>query len=218
MNTNDTINAAHAAAIHMLESNSFISADDTVCAIRTVSGNVYTGASHSAPNGAPIHAEIEAVQSMLASGESAIVELVLIGTQSRMQLLPCNNCISYILSLAPENTNCFILMPDRAVNINEISMVAFHGGAAPEPPAFNGGASLNYAAHTGGTAFHAVAPEIPHGIDETAPVSVNTGSASSDLLKNKVSSLLSVADDDDDDEEEETEQPKKKKRFGFFRK
>ena len=37
----------------------------------------------------------------------------------------------------------------------------------------------------------------------------------SNLLKNRVNSLLSVTADDDDEEEEKTE---KKKRFGFFKK
>ena len=42
--------------------------------------------------------------------------------------------------------------------------------------------------------------------------------ASGDLLKDRVSNLMSVVDDDDDDEdfEEETDAPKKKKLFGLF--
>ena len=219
MNTNETINAAHSAAIHMLESNSFITAEDTVCAIKARSGAIYTGASHSNRNahgGMGVHAEVEAVQNMLAAGETIVDEIVLIGTQSRMQMLPCNNCVNYILSLHPENQGCFILMPDRAINIQEVGMFAFHGVAAPEPQVFGGNAP-QYGGHAGGAAFHggARAPELPPAYENADSITANTDNSSNDFLKNKVSSLLSVADDD---EEEFEEQPAKKKLFGFFRK
>ena len=47
----------------------------------------------------------------------------------------------------------------------------------------------------------------------TESVSVNTENVKGDLLKNRVNSLLNVADDDDEEEQKE-----KKKRFGLFRK
>lgn len=215
MNTNETINAAHSIAIRMLESNSFITAEDTVCAIKARSGAIYTGASQSgrnAPGGMGVHAEVHAVQSMLAAGECIIDELVLIGTQSRAQILPCTNCIGYILSLHPENVGCMVLMPDRAININEVARFSFYG-AAPDPQVFAGGPP-QYGGHGGRAAFHASpAPELPPAYEDADSVTATTDNSNNDFLKNKVSSLLSVADDD-----EEEEQPAKKKLFGFLRK
>ena len=246
MNTNDTINAAHTIAIRVLESNHFVSPDDTVCAIRTRSGRVFTGVSRpNAPGVMGVHAEIEAVQSMLDAGENIIDELVLIATQTRMQMLPCNNCIGYILSLHPENANCVLLMPDRMIRITDVGMFASNPGVVPEPPMMRGG---NNGPVIMGNGFNrapvqpATSPPVNQSAappppvnplpkaqpqpaaqqvddeddeDEEEVVTATSNNSSSDLLKNRVNSLLRAASDDDEEIDRITS---KKKRFGFFNK
>lgn len=136
MNSEAIFNTAHTTAIRLLESGAFISPADTVCTIESGSGRIYTGISRSDMN-AVIHAEVDAVRSMQAAGEYIIRGLLLISTQTRTPMLPCNNCLGYILSLSPENTNCMILMNDRIIGINEVSMFAAPMGAVPEPNSFN---------------------------------------------------------------------------------
>ena len=246
MNTNDTINAAHTIAIRVLESNHFVSPDDTVCAIRTRSGRVFTGVSRpNAPGVMGVHAEIEAVQSMLDAGESVIDELVLIATQTRMQMLPCNNCIGYILSLHPENANCVLLMPDRMIRITDVGMFASNPGVVPEPPMMRGGNNgpvimgngFNRAPVQPATSPPVNQPAAPpppvnplpkaqpqpaaqqvddeDDEDEEEVVTAKSNNSSSDLLKNRVNCLLRAASDDDDEIDRITS---KKKRFGFFNK
>ena len=246
MNTNDTINAAHTIAIRVLESNHFVSPDDTVCAIRTRSGRVFTGVSRpNAPGVMGVHAEIEAVQSMLDAEENIIDELVLIATQTRMQMLPCNNCIGYILSLHPENANCVLLMPDRMIRITDVGMFASNPGVVPEPPMMRGGNNgpvimgngFNRAPVQPATSPPVNQPAAPpppvnplpkaqpqpaaqqvddeDDEDEEEVVTATSNNSSSDLLKNRVNSLLRAASDDDEEIDRITS---KKKRFGFFNK
>ena len=251
MNTSDTINAAHSVAIRMLESNSFVSPDDTVCSLRARSGRIFTGVSHINRNGPAVmavHAEVEAIQNMQAAGETVIDEIVLIGTHSRMPMFPFNNCIGYILSLHPENANCVIVMQDRSIRITDVGMFTAPSGGPQEGFAYRG-----TSAHAGGGYFPNNAPPPVNPIKPVNPippvnplppvnpipltgnadpaedddeptaaaavhtatesVSVNTENVKGDLLKNRVNSLLNVADDDDEEEQKE-----KKKRFGLFRK
>ncbi|MCR5109847.1 MAG: cytidine deaminase [Ruminococcus sp.] len=98
MNTDAVFNAAQTAAIQLIESGNFIPPDSTVCAVETASGRIFTGISRNELNGhvsVPVHAETEAVKNMLASGERVITALLLINTQNRAPMLPCNNCIGY---------------------------------------------------------------------------------------------------------------------------
>lgn len=228
MNTNDTINAAHTVAIQMLESNSFISPEDTVCSVRTRSGRIFTGASHM-----NVHAEIEAIRNMQAAGEGIVDELVLISTQTRVQLLPCNNCVGYILSLHPENANCAVIMPDRAIRLADVGMFA-----SPPPGMMNQpfpgapGMGMNGSMMAPPPVNPVVPPPVnpiplkpqeakpepepePEEEDDEIPVAAVSENASGDMLKNRVNSLLRVASDDDEEIDRLTE---KKKRFGFFRK
>ncbi len=248
MNTNDTINAAHTIAIRVLESNHFVSPDDTVCAIRTRSGRVFTGVSRpNAPGVMGVHAEVEAVQSMLDAGESIIDELVLIATQTRMQMLPCNNCIGYILSLHPENANCVLLMPDRMIRITDVGMFASNPGAVPEPPMMRGG---NNGPVIMGNGFNR-APAQPVTPPPVTPPPVNQPAApphpANPLPKAQPQPAAQQVDDEDeeevvtatsnnsssdllknrvnsllraasDDDEEIERITSKKKRFGFFNK
>ena len=226
VNTNETINAAHTVAIHMLESNAYLSQDDTVCAVRARSGRIFTGISRM-----NIHAEVEAVQNMLAAGDTIIDEFVLISTQSRVQLLPCNNCISYILSIHPENANCAVLMPDRAIRITDVGMFTNPAPNAPFPqngPVFGGPVMGTPPPVRPIPPVNPVPPVNPipaappmqnsfadEDDDDDDVIIANSDNTSGDLLKKRVNSLLRVASDDDEEIDRITE---KKKRFGFFRK
>ena len=101
MNTDAILSAAQSAAINLIESGAYVTASDTVCSVESASGRIYTGISRSDLN-MPVHAELDAVAALLAAGETVIRGFILINTQSRTPILPCNNCIGYILSLAPE--------------------------------------------------------------------------------------------------------------------
>ncbi len=105
-------------------SGEFISQEETICVIQTNSGRIYSGVSRFDPTGVYVHAEVEAIRAMQTSGESVITGVLLIGTLSRAPILPCGNCIGFILSLSMENNNTSILMQDRIMNINEAKMQA----------------------------------------------------------------------------------------------
>jgi cytidine deaminase len=127
MNTEAIFNAAQSTAIKLIESGAFIPPDSTVCAVQSLSGRIYTGVSHPEMNNGMqtlVHAEVDAVRNMLAANDNGIEAMLLINTQSRMPMLPCPNCIGYILSLDPRNQNCAVMMQDRMLNINEAGMYA----------------------------------------------------------------------------------------------
>jgi len=241
MNSEAIFNAAHSTAIRLLESGAFVTPSDTVCALQTASGRIFTGISRSDMNN-PIHAEIDAVNNMLASGERIVIGLLLISTQMRTPMLPCSNCLGYILSLAQENMGCMVMLQDRMISINEVGMFA-----APPPPMGGMMENPNFVGHTPiqpqFTSAHAVAaapipPPPPASITAPPPAPVppasdaatpepdittvsetsaaNTENATGDLLKNKVNSLLRSVDDDTDEFLDSL--PTKKKKFGFFRK
>jgi hypothetical protein len=240
MNSEAIFNAARSTAIRLLESGAFITPSDTVCALQTISGRIYTGISCTDINN-PIHAEVDAVRNMLTAGENIIVGLMLISTQSMTPMLPCNNCLGYILSLAQENMGCMIMLQDRMISINEVGMFAAPMGGMMDNPNFAGHTPIQPQFSTAHTATAVPPPAPPQNAAPVAPKksptvpssaadentetdittktetsTANTENATGDLLKNKVNSLLRSVDDDTDEFLESL--PKKKKRFGFFRK
>jgi len=169
-----------------------LSPDKTVCVICSGTGRIYYGVSRvDMVNGAPvdIHAEIDAMRNMQDMGENKVDTLILIDSFNRIAMLPCANCVGFILSQNPENSMGNIAMPDRLIPLSEVGMYA--GGTAPPG---------------GGFAPPPVAP---------APAPTKNIHAKGDLLKDRVNSIMQGVDDDDDEEEEE-EKPKKKKFFGLF--
>ncbi|WP_024861348.1 cytidine deaminase [Ruminococcus flavefaciens] len=233
MNSEAIFNAAHSTAIRLLESGAFISPADTVCSIQTASGRIFTGISRTDMN-STIHAEIDAVQNMLAAGENIIEGLLLINTQSRTPMLPCNNCIGYIMSLAPANAGCMIMMPDRMISLSEVGMFAAPMGNTPEPNRYGGHApgapQPQYTAHakaspiavaarpaTNTAASPLAAAPVPRSSGESVSMDTNTVNAKGDMLKNRVNSLLKVAEEPETDEFLDS-LPSPKKRFGFFKK
>ena len=119
MNT-DLLNAA---AIKMLEQGG-LQMNDTVCVVQARSGRVYTGISRMSQ-----HAEIEAIRNMQAAGEVIIDGMILLSVGTRLPLLPCNNCIGYILSLHPDNAGCYVILQDRIIRLGETAM--YTAGSAP---------------------------------------------------------------------------------------
>jgi hypothetical protein len=234
MNSEAIFNAAHSTAIKLFESGAFITPADTVCSIESGSGRIYTGISRADMN-ALIHAEVDAVRNMQAAGENVIKALLLISTQNRTPMLPCNNCLGYILSLAPENANCVILMQDRLIGINEVGMFAAPMGAGPENPNFSVPTHTQFPQYT---AHAAAAPKKPaaaadaekndsplelvHSVsieeiqEVSATVEANNVGSNGNILKGRVKDLLKAADDDTDEFLDSLPSPKK--RFGFFRK
>ena len=212
MNTDAVFNAAQTAAIQLIESGNFIPPDSTVCAVETASGRIFTGISRNELNGhvsVPVHAETEAVKNMLASGERVITALLLINTQNRAPMLPCNNCIGYILSLDPRNGECLIIMPDRMIKLSEAVMFSAQTNTQnpAQPQMYRG-------SYHAGSAQPLIPPVQPQ-----APVGASEDMSGGAMLKNKVNSLLGVADEDEDTEETETEKKKPKRGlFGRFRK
>jgi cytidine deaminase len=245
MNSEAIFNAAHTTAIKLLESGAFVTPSDTVCALQTSSGRIYTGISRTVMNNS-VHAEIDAVRNMLAAGENIIIGLLLISTQMRTPMLPCNNCLGYILSLAQENIGCMVMLQDRMISINEVGMFAAPMGGMMDNPNFVGHTPVQpqfTSAHAAvpppappplapspplpvqpavNTAPAPVTPQPADDIQETdittktETSTANTENATGDLLKNKVNSLLRSVDDDTDEFLDSL--PTKKKRFGFFRK
>ena len=238
MNSEAIFNAAHSTAIRLLESGAFISPSDTVCTIQSASGRIYTGISRTDMNNT-VHAELDAVKNMLAAGENIIEGLLLLNTHSRTPMLPCNNCIGYIMSLAPANANCMIMMPDRMISMSEVGVFAAPMGNMTEQNKFGGQAPAapqpRYTAHAKAspiTVAHqapkaspsletpplAAAPFSESRVDSTSvSMDTNTVNAKGDILKNRVSSLLKVAEEPETDEFLNS-LPSPKKRFGFFRK
>ncbi|MBP3271047.1 MAG: hypothetical protein J6M17_02315 [Ruminococcus sp.] len=200
-------NLALDAVNKRVQGGEYIGPDETVCVICSQSGKMYTGISHiEMMNGAPmsIHAEIDAIRKMQSFGEVAIASLVLMNSLSRSPMLPCNGCVSYIMSLTPDNASAVVMMPDRMIRLPEVSMFAGGGAAAPQGVQPYGGMSQNMSGYR--------SQSVP------APNTKGSGGGSSkgDLLKDRVSNIMSIADDDDDDDEFLEELAADSKKKGLF--
>ncbi|WP_295156139.1 hypothetical protein [uncultured Ruminococcus sp.] len=209
------------------QSGEFIAPDETICVILSRTGRVYNGVSHTEMmNGVPmsVHAEVDAMRNMQTYGnEVAVDSMVLIDTINRSPMLPCSGCVSYIVQMSPENAMGSVVMPDRMIPLSE--MLGTGGGYAanqmfsgmpngmPAAAPVNQGyvQSLQYGAQPPVQSVSSPIPDTPMG---------GVGSSRSDLLKNRVSSLMMAAENDDDDDEEFLEElgngKKKKGLFGLF--
>lgn len=217
------------------QSGEYIAPDETICVIFSRTGRVYNGVSRvDMMNGAPmsVHAEIEAMRNMQTYGnETAVDSMVLIDTINRSPMLPCNGCVSYIVSMSPENAMGGVVMPDRTIPFSEIMGMA--NGFAPNMPfgGMPGGMpaaapvqsgyvqSMQFGAAPVQSVQFGAAPVQSVQLQSTQiPDAPAGGSSKNDLLKNRVSSLMSAAEDDEDDEEflEELGGKKKKGLFGLF--
>ncbi len=197
VNYDAIIQRAQEIAMQRMKSGEPIGPDDTVCVLSSASGRLFTGLNHletQAGISHNVHAEVEAIRNMQVMGESVIQALLLISISNGMPLLPCFDCMRQILALHTDNINCQIMMQDRAVPIAEFSeqIKAHQKMRAP-------------IAQTSVQRVTSVSAPLP-------PEASNDAN----LIKNRVSSLLSVVEDTEDDEKETD--TGKKKRFGFFKK
>ncbi len=169
-------NMAQDAAMRQQQNGGF-APDDTICVLCSSSGRFYTGFSHvELFNGNPVgvHAEVAAMQQMMAAGEFIASSLLLVSAFNLSAMLPCGGCAQFIMSQNPANAGCQIILPDRVMLLSELG--APQGGMPPMQPQ----------------------PAAP------APAAGAAGMhSSSDLLKSRVGNLLNVDDDDDDDEKED---------------
>ena len=175
-------------------SRGYLEPSTTVCVIVSKSGRVYNGVSHN-----EVHAEVEAVRNMQSFNENAVESLILVDANSRLAILPCLNCIRYIISLNPVNTGALINMPDRPVPFQEI--LAQNQPSQPLPAA----------------PFATVRQSVP--ISATRSSMVMTGRSKGSVLNGKVNTLLASAQEEQSDDDlalikELTDSTQKKK--GLF--
>ena len=195
------------------QANGGFSPYDTICVICSGMGRFYTGISSTEMmNGSmmSIHAEINAVRAMQASGENAVASLALFSAVNLGAMLPCGGCAQYILSQNPANSACQIVLPDRTMSLMEVAGGA--PGAAPGmAPNAGPGMMANAAPGMAPGMVPQAAPAPAPAEEESAPaeMAATAKNSKSDLLKNRVGSLLDIDDDDDDEEEEEEKK-------GFF--
>lgn len=112
--------------------------DDTVCVIFAASQRIFFGVNHiEIQNGMQvnIHAEIDAMQRMQAGGEFIVEYILLVNVMSMQAMLPCANCAGYIISRAPQNANCQIVLPDRMMPLAQLAQPNANAGFNPGMPA-----------------------------------------------------------------------------------
>ena len=218
------------------QSGEYIAPDETICVIFSRTGRVYNGVSRmEMMNGAPmsVHAEIDAMRNMQTYGnEVAVDSMVLIDTINRSPMLPCGGCVSYIVSMSPENAMGCVVMPDRMIPLSEI--MGMNGGFAPNaqfsgmPNGMPSAApvqpgyvqSMQYGAAPVQSVQFNAAPVPPSPVQSVVSSQyegeAGNGKSKNDLLKNRVSDLMSVAENDDEEDEEFLEELGGKKKKGLF--
>ncbi len=220
------------------QSGERVAPGDTICVMISRTGRVYNGVSHTEMmNGkqVSVHAEIDAMLNMQTYGNEVSVDsMVLIDAMTRSPMLPCAGCLEHIISKSPENSAGCIVMPDRIIPIGELMGAqnsAFSGMPAGMPsaaPVQSGyfqsmpfGAAPVQSGYVQSMQFGA-APVQSSNLQSMTSSQVADGAGSggtskNDLLKNRVSSLLSAAETDEEEDEEFLEElTSKKKKKGLF--
>lgn len=157
---------------YTVSSRGFIEPNTTVCIILAKSGRVFNGVSHN-----EVHAEVEAVRNMQSFNENAVETLILVDANTRVALLPCINCIRYIISLNPVNTGAMVNMPDRPVPFQEVM-------AQNQAQAY---ASVHQSVNL---------------VSATRSSMVMTGKSKSALLSGKVNGLLAATKEEEQTDED----------------
>ncbi|MBQ6041085.1 MAG: hypothetical protein K5705_15095 [Oscillospiraceae bacterium] len=157
---------------YTVSSRGFIEPNTTVCIILAKSGRVFNGVSHN-----EVHAEVEAVRNMQSFNENAVESLILVDANTRVALLPCINCIRYIISLNPVNTGAMVNMPDRPVPFQEVM-------AQNQAQAY---ASVHQSVNL---------------VSATRSSMVMTGKSKSALLSGKVNGLLAATKEEEQTDED----------------
>jgi len=192
---NQIYNMAAEVVNSITASRGFIEPNTTVCVIYGRSGRAYNGISHN-----EVHAEIEAVRNMQSFGENSVDSIILIDAATMRAMLPCFNCLSFIISQNPINATAVIAMPDRPVPFQEIlSQNPLGFSPAPQPRMYS--------------------TSVPHSSV------VISGRSNGDLMSGKINSLLANTKQEDSEEDKElleelaNEAKNKKGLFGgLFRK
>lgn len=180
MDYNIIFRKAYEMADLRLRNGELISPDDTICVIFSGTGRIFTGTNrHQTVNGKAIniHAEAEAIRGLQAAKESLIKTVLLISAMQRTPLLPCEHCLRSIALLNPENIHCEIMMHDRAVPLSELGDFS---GKVQESKNLSKSQGLRVASQ-------ALAED----------------GNNSDLLKQRVNSLLNAFEEEEQDEEEQ---------------
>ncbi|MCQ2417800.1 MAG: cytidine deaminase [Oscillospiraceae bacterium] len=170
---------AQEMTMYRQQNGSFISPEDTICVIASENGRIFTGMNrYEEINGqmVNIHAEAETIKSLQLAKESGIQTVLLVSASTGVPMLPCQHCLRSIALLATQNGTCEIMMHDRAVPITELSEFTKSQPVQPSNPAKLGNDQLH---------------------STNLSVSVGVGSQ---ILKNRVSSLLEGMDDTDEEE------------------
>ena len=90
---------------------------DTICLICSENGTVYKGYNNKMPNGDNIHAEVAAVNSLRAGGQSMIRAITVFDSFNRVPIIPCNGCLQMLLSIDYRNINTVIVTPTGIIPI-----------------------------------------------------------------------------------------------------
>ena len=191
---NQIYNSAIEVINYYAANRGFTDPNPTVCVIYSKTGRIFNGISQK-----DIHAEINAVKNMQGLGETAIDSVILVDVATKRAMLPCMNCVSYIVSINPVNSNAFISMPDRPVPFQEVlsqNPLAF--SPAPQPR------------------MYSASPAKAHSSV------VISGRSNGELMSGKINSLLASTKTEDSDEDKElleelaNEAKDKKNKKGLF--
>lgn len=91
---------------------------DTICFICSENGSVYKGYNtHS--NGENIHAEVNAVNSLKADGQSMIRAITVMDSYTGSTIIPCTGCLNMLLSVDYRNINTVIATPTGNIPITQ---------------------------------------------------------------------------------------------------
>ncbi len=90
---------------------------DTICLICSENGTVYKGYNNRMPNGDNIHAEVAAINSLRADGQSMIRAISVYDSFNRVPIIPCNGCLQMILSIDYRNINTVIVTPTGTIPV-----------------------------------------------------------------------------------------------------
>lgn len=118
--------------------------NDTICVVCTSSGKIITGVSQlKYMNNIPmsIHAEIDVYNNLISDSDNAVTEISLFNAVNFQPVIPCNECISKIISLNPNNSNAMLILPDRSIPVLQIN--AFLQSQNNISNQFKGASSVN---------------------------------------------------------------------------
>jgi cytidine deaminase len=197
--------------------------EDTVCVISAASQRVFFGVNHfEMQNGMQVnvHAEVDAMQRMQASGEFIAEFILLINVMSLQAMLPCAQCAGFIISLAPQNANCQIVLPDRMMPLSQLGQMNGNAGFNQGMPAGgqmygnmqNGAQPQNGMfgqASMSGFVNMPFSPQNPSVTSKYSSAYVRAKKSSGSKLKDRVNGLANAGKDIGNDEPEESEFIKK---------